>query len=200
MNNSAATAVAVAAMDGVDLLDVCAGNDEAVASDVCVICRQSLSLDGVYRLPECHHTFHTCCIVTWFRAGDSSCPICRNRGINYDTESDKYVARSLVHRNVKFRSVMSYIRGNPSRCSKYLLDLTSKYKSSSDQLKEYKADMAEFMKGLKDESVDYFATLKKRRALRARMYSKERDVYRYKRELLMVPIVPLIIPSMVLMD
>ena len=60
--------------------------------------------------------------------------------------------------------------------------------------------MADFMKGLKDESVDYFATLKKRRALRARMYSKERDVYRYKRELLMVPIVPLIIPSMVLMD
>ena len=27
---------------------------------------------------ECGHTFHTSCIVAWFRSGKSSCPICRN--------------------------------------------------------------------------------------------------------------------------
>ena len=190
----------VEAIHGVDLLDVRDGHEEAIANDMCVICHQSLSLDAVYRLPECHHTFHTCCIVTWFRAGDSSCPICRNRGINHNSDSDKYIVRSLIHRNVKLRSVMSYVRGNPTRCSKYILDLVNKYKSSSEQLKEYRADMSDFVKGLKDESVDYFDTLKKKRVLRSRMYSKERDVSRYKREIIMVPIVPLIIPSMVLMD
>jgi hypothetical protein len=31
----------------------------------------------MYTLPECSHTFHTTCIVQWFRNGYLSCPLCR---------------------------------------------------------------------------------------------------------------------------
>ena len=58
----------------------------------CVICQEELSNRQAYTLPECGHTFHTECIVTWFRhrpssqdelLPDGSCPCCCNKGINY---------------------------------------------------------------------------------------------------------------------
>lgn len=160
----------------------------------------SLSLDHSYQLPECHHIFHTSCIVTWFRAGDSSCPICRNRGINHTADSDKHLARSILQKNVKFKTVLSYVKNNPEKCSKYILDLINKYKKSVDQLNNYKNEMTNFLETLKNTEVDYFEVSKKKRQMRHRIYSKERDMYKYKREIIMIPIVPIIIPSMVLMD
>lgn len=49
----------------------------------CAICHENLESD-TYTLPECNHTFHTNCIITWFRApsGSSRCPLCNNNGIN----------------------------------------------------------------------------------------------------------------------
>ena len=33
----------------------------------CMICHEGLSTAPTYELPECKHTYHTHCIVTWFR-------------------------------------------------------------------------------------------------------------------------------------
>ena len=38
----------------------------------CVICQEELSNRQAYTLPECGHSFHTECIVTWFRHRPSS--------------------------------------------------------------------------------------------------------------------------------
>ena len=185
-------------IDGVNLLNVNLENN--IMDNNCIICHMPLSFDNCYRLPECHHTFHTSCIVTWFRAGDSSCPICRNRGINHNADSDKHLSRSILQKNVKFKTVLSYVKNNHEKCSKYILDLINKYKKSVDQLNDCKNEMTNFVKSLKNTEVDYFEASKKKRYIRHRIYSKERDMYKYKREIIMIPIVPIIIPSFVLMD
>ena len=43
----------------------------------CSICLESLNDDQSYTLEACGHTFHTKCIINWFRKSPS-CPCCRN--------------------------------------------------------------------------------------------------------------------------
>ena len=49
--------------------------------DNCAICREKLD-NNIYTVPECSHKFHTNCIMTWFRTGYDSCPLCQDHGIN----------------------------------------------------------------------------------------------------------------------
>jgi len=51
-------------------------------TDICAICHEDLS-DNLYQLPECSHTYHTNCIMHWFRTKHTTCPLCQNQGINY---------------------------------------------------------------------------------------------------------------------
>lgn len=45
----------------------------------CSICLQPMSDDSNrYCLPSCNHTFHTECILNWFRSGHRTCPLCRD--------------------------------------------------------------------------------------------------------------------------
>ena len=71
-------------------------NINPVGEDICTICQYNLGdKSNIYRLPECHHDFHTNCIVTWFRCGQNSCPLCGNKGINNGEGEDNptHVAR-----------------------------------------------------------------------------------------------------------
>lgn len=52
-------------------------------NNICMICHESYDNSNCYCLPECKHTFHVNCIVTWFRNGDSRCPYCGNKGVNF---------------------------------------------------------------------------------------------------------------------
>ena len=61
----------------------------------CPICFENVE-DDKYILPECKHTYHTNCIMTWFRTGNKSCPMCRNNGINSGNSSS---CISLTHIN-----------------------------------------------------------------------------------------------------
>ncbi len=51
-------------------------------NEECMICKEELSYQPCYTLPECKHTYHTFCLVSWFRNGDNRCPYCGNKGIN----------------------------------------------------------------------------------------------------------------------
>ena len=44
----------------------------------CVICLDDDNNDSFYNLPDCNHTFHTNCIISWFRSGKSTCPCCKS--------------------------------------------------------------------------------------------------------------------------
>jgi len=50
-------------------------------TDICSICYEPLNSDNInnstYKL-ECNHTYHTDCILKWFRNKHSNCPLCND--------------------------------------------------------------------------------------------------------------------------
>ena len=46
----------------------------------CTICLSSFCNDNQRHTLDCGHTYHTRCIMHWFRSGNPSCPLCRNEG------------------------------------------------------------------------------------------------------------------------
>ena len=49
-------------------------------AECCTICKDPLIDKTTYCLPECGHTFHTECIVHWFREQQTRCPLCNHPG------------------------------------------------------------------------------------------------------------------------
>lgn len=49
----------------------------------CSICLEKFDNTNVFTL-DCNHTFHTKCIINWFRNKKNSCPVCRKRPENED--------------------------------------------------------------------------------------------------------------------
>ena len=56
----------------------------------CQICLEDNNTDPFYTLPECGHSFHTNCIVHWFRSGYNNCPYCNNKGIGDGELTDSH--------------------------------------------------------------------------------------------------------------
>ena len=82
-----------------------------MSTEICPICQDSLE-GALYTLPECNHTFHTNCIMTWFRApsGNNKCPLCNDCGINklQDLKNVSWDSRAAALEN--YNSVRRYSR------------------------------------------------------------------------------------------
>lgn len=62
--------------------------------DLCPICLDPLlniknNVKTTYNLPECNHSYHTECIIHWFRKGNSTCPCCQEKGENIPEHSPR---------------------------------------------------------------------------------------------------------------
>ena len=58
--------------------------------DNCAICQLPLLHETntpLHTLKECKHTYHTDCIIAWFRTRNNRCPLCGNSGINHYEET-----------------------------------------------------------------------------------------------------------------
>lgn len=57
--------------------------------ELCGICQIGFSENPtnneVYTIPECNHSFHTMCILKWYKTGNVRCPYCNRTDI--DTEN-----------------------------------------------------------------------------------------------------------------
>lgn len=68
--------------------------------ELCAICHENIDLpnSSIYKLPECNHCYHTNCIMTWFRTGKNTCPLCNNHGVNQNntaTSNNHIMSSSL---------------------------------------------------------------------------------------------------------
>ena len=72
-------------------------NIDVNTNEECMICKEELQCSQCYTLPECNHTYHTNCLITWFRNGDSRCPYCGNKGINNKDASLSRLDRSKYY-------------------------------------------------------------------------------------------------------
>ena len=45
----------------------------------CIICMEKYIINDEVKTLPCFHLFHKDCIDQWFKAGNDSCPICKNK-------------------------------------------------------------------------------------------------------------------------
>ena len=170
----------------------------------CVICQEELSNRQAYTLPECGHTFHTECIVTWFRhrpssqdelLPDGSCPCCCNKGINYVFKSRIWTRSRLKTEFYKSRYKMMCDEQKKPSCPKQLLQLFKKLKTAKQNLKTTIDSCKQYKQIIKNTDVNFEETKKKLSEFRNSRWKKERSVNSIKDAIVFFPIVNLIIPT-----
>ena len=109
--------------------------------DICCICHENLESE-TYTLPECNHTFHTNCIMTWFRApsGSNKCPLCNNSGINKlkDLDNLHWSERQRAEENYKKVRASSRRKDCPKHLKKMIEKLKELEKKQKDRIAEFK--------------------------------------------------------------
>ena len=166
--------------------------------NMCTICHEPMYIEQTYTLPECKHSFHTSCIVTWFRSADSGCPYCRDKGVNYISKTARKHYRWLSDGDrEKLKVLRGYIRRKDANKNvKKYFDKLDKLKKEYD---EYKKSYAEFENKIKNNDCAEFEGKLQDLILKAKkMRRKKRDYYskirKAERAILDLPVVPIIIP------
>jgi hypothetical protein len=173
--------------------------------DTCVICQHPLSEAQSYKLPECNHTFHTHCIVTWFRARPAAedgttggkCPCCGDQGVNNLTRAYSHYGRRWrsggdAHKTSHLALLRKESRKPDSPIG--LKALVDKEARAVAALNDVAVQRREYKEYLKENVVDYAQASKKRSDLRRAYYNKYRAHREVQRALMNFPIIPIIIP------
>lgn len=144
--------------------------------DNCSICLQKLNMSPHTCLSPCKHSFHTECIIKWFRAGSPRCPLCN------DTSTQ--IPRGIGER---YKLVRAYARRKnaPERLKKYV----NKLKKTEKEIIIMKKKLRE----LSSESGVFSELLKKQRKFKSRLRILKCRERRYRRLLGSIDIVPLYI-------
>lgn len=184
---------------------------------VCAICHDPLASAQTYTLPECQHTFHTHCIITWFRhshgtayrdAGqDAPCPYCMNRGVNNGANDSTVRVRrrrgfgythygSSARVLERERVLRRYLRSAgecPSNSS--LVRALDRMRAARRARAEAMKALSALRKELKEAPVQYFDAQQRLRTARRTMYRSYTQYRNAASDLLDFPILPLIIPT-----
>jgi uncharacterized protein (UPF0335 family) len=114
-------------------------------TDICSICHETLDGD-IYTLPECNHKYHSNCIITWFRTGKKSCPLCNNLGINNLTQMQENTTWSMRHHAYEnYKKMRAFSR------KKYASKELKKMITQLKKLETKKKDIASRVKNFKKE-------------------------------------------------
>ena len=112
---------------------------------MCSICHETLD-DDIYTLPECNHKYHSNCIITWFRTGKKSCPLCNNLGINNLTQMDENTTWSQRHHAYEnYKKMRAFSRKKEAsdelkKMIKQLKKLETKMKNIVSNIKKFKSE------------------------------------------------------------
>ena len=88
----------------------------------CAICQEKCNSE--YKL-ECGHEFHTECLMSWFRSGQSTCPCCRDEGCK-------------IHSNFNYTRRLSKM----SSCPQFIKDAISDFDHIKDEIKNIKDEIS----------------------------------------------------------
>ena len=94
----------------------------------CAICQETCFEYGPTHKLECGHEFHANCIVSWFRSGQKSCPICRDETHSNVTNDMKYLKRLA-----KMKS-----------CPAFIKDAIVDYHKMKEEIKDLKNEVELF--------------------------------------------------------
>ena len=88
--------------------------------DLCVICLSHMEEDEKYTI-DCQHTFHTKCIMEWFRRSNGNCPCCNHiPSISTNNPMVNYNFMSQIYIDSRFKALKKYSRknGSPNKSEK----------------------------------------------------------------------------------
>jgi hypothetical protein len=150
-----------------------------------------------YTLPSCGHTFHTDCIMTWFRSHQTRCPLCNHSPPHDDDEDMYYFNRNDMDMHV--RVIRSRKSTDPAIVAelKRLDKLTSKLKTTTKALNDIKKVLKKPLSELVTEYGDIQVKhiLSKLSSARSARYAASWKVRQQQRTLArLVPIVPIVLP------
>jgi hypothetical protein len=111
--------------------------------DVCPICLDKLEGKPTYKI-QCGHSFHTDCIMKWFRSSSGNCPCCLD---NPNNNKKIYQPIFYGYWNIKFiesrcNVIKKYNQKNPGN-----IQMDKKF----EKLKKYKDEFSE----LKNEKKEF---------------------------------------------
>lgn len=172
-------------------------------TEECMICKQELSSQPCYTLPECKHTYHTSCLVSWFRNGDNKCPYCGNRGINNSSVDNIYkhyfcktaFENQYINDLKKFMNNKKNINNDSAIKLKKVFE---KIKKLEDSLKQNKLNYKAYKEKIKNEPVLYSESRKRLIEFRNNNYKIDKQIRIERYKLINNSyIVPLIVPTIV---
>ena len=156
----------------------------------CPICYDLLDTEDTYIIPDCLHTFHTNCIVHWFRNGYTHCPLCNHSGLG----TNKYVSQSIMpfHSSVKnnktkFKLIKDHVKKNNG--PQWLQKKIKLFNKNEDKIKQIKKKIKEMVNS---EGV-YNDIHKKIKKIEKELNILEWDSKKNEKIIMSFPIYPVII-------
>ena len=110
----------------------------------CPICMENMTNTDSYIIPECNHKFHSACITTWFRYGNTQCPYCNDIPDILKETKSKYVVYSKSRLNMLIKYAKN-IKA-PSELGKLITKRTkikNKIKTITQEIKELKNSLCD---------------------------------------------------------
>ena len=179
-------------------------------NEECMICKEELSSQPCYTLPECKHTYHTSCLVSWFRNGDNRCPYCGNKGINNTcNENHNYSWRKQRYNylciegfeNQYINDLKKYMNNKKNITNPFAIKLKKnfeKIKKIEDTLRENNKSYKTYKEKIKNEPVLHSEYKKIVRQFKNNKHKLSRQIRVERFKLINNNyIVPLIVPTSV---
>ena len=158
-------------------LEVSDKSEIEINEERCSICYDSLKDKQSHKL-SCNHSFHTDCIIDWFRMGNSSCPYCR------DTVSNQ---SSFIKTKWKVTFLRNYSKRK--NAPKILIKHVLLLKKEEEKYKTLTKNITELSKS----SGKLNELLTKKRRLIGQKWRCFRNIRNYKKTLIELNIIPLIV-------
>ena len=145
-----------------------------MATSTCPICHDPIREADQYRIPECSHTFHTNCLMTWFRCGHNTCPMCKDKGVNDNSRASICVRGAAFER---YKTVRQESR--KKKCPERLKKSIKALKKEEQKLVQLRKKRKNFRNSLQPDT-PVKEIVKKARRMNLKIWTKERLVFRKK--------------------
>lgn len=158
--------------------------NEVVTNEICSICLENLNNpENIHELQECKHKFHSKCLITYLRTGNTFCPLCRGNANEFI-----YINPYINHGNkTSISAVLKYSKKN--NANKNIIKMVKKYKELKKKHKESIKNLSNFQKEIKNNK-EYQDIIKKLSKLRSDRWKLRQNIVKIERELSKIVMLP----------